>query len=271
MSIEALAVTNILQEVNVVKAMEAAQQLANKVAMESFEPTALSKQDIYEANLFDHHRNTDNYLQEINNKEILKFEQNEAGYELKNKIEENTLSETGIEDSFNKILDTSNPEHSKLLNSELPSNSPIEIYNPRGDNNITVHTDELGRTQIYEVDKIKIADGERDLNQQRLCRTLKDGLETDDAGHLIANEFGGPSEQINYQPMDSVTNRSGEWRNMEKSWKKTLEDGGQITDIRMKIDYDGTCKRPTDFNVSYKENGATLYRFVDNSPLKLKS
>jgi hypothetical protein len=155
---------------------------------------------------------------------------------------------------------------SDLLNGELPPNSTIEINNPEGNNHITITTDENGRIKVFEADHLEFADVERSDYQQSRCGDLKDGLPTDDAGHIQANEFGGPSEQFNYEPMDAQSNRHGEFRNMEKELEQDLKDGKEVTNYRVEIEYDGDSKRPTGFDVSYDVDGKTEYRYIDNTP-----
>ena len=53
---------------------------------------------------------------------------------------------------------------------------------------------------------------------------------------------------------------------MEKDWGHTLDMNGSIENIRIKSLYDGVCKRPTGFDISYTENGEIKYRYVDNTP-----
>lgn len=155
--------------------------------------------------------------------------------------------------------------NANLLNGELPSNSKIIIKNKHGDNTITVHTDNLSRPRLYDVSQVTKTDGTRDIYQQYLCNFQKDGFPTDDAGHILAREFGGPCEQINLMPMDSHTNRYGEWRLMEKDIGRALDHGDAVTDFKTEIVYDGTSKRPLGFEVSYKNNGSTVYEYIDNT------
>lgn len=164
--------------------------------------------------------------------------------------------------SFFKITEGQNTE---ILNASLCENAVFESPTQSG-NTITSWTDELGRIEKMNIDKIECYDGVRDLNQQKKCNELKNGLTSDDAGHLLAREFGGPTEQFNLTPMDSHTNRHGEWRYMEQEWKQAMNDGKSISDINYQIYYDGDSKRPTGFDISYKVDGETEIRYVDNSP-----
>lgn len=164
--------------------------------------------------------------------------------------------------SFYKI---SGGEDTGILNGPLCENAVFESPTQSG-NTITSWTDEFGRIEKMDIDKIECYDGARDLNQQKKCNELKNGLTSDDAGHLLAREFGGPTEQFNLTPMDSYTNRHGEWRYMEQEWKKHINEGKVISDVSYQVYYEGDSRRPTGFDVSYKVDGEIETRYIDNSP-----
>lgn len=166
--------------------------------------------------------------------------------------------------SFFKI---SGGQDTGVLNGPLYENAVFESPTQSG-NIITSWTDEFGRIEKMNIDKIECYDGVRDLNQQKKCNDLKNGLSSDDAGHLLAREFGGPTEQFNLTPMDSYTNRHGEWRYMEQEWKKNMNEGKSISDVNYQVYYEGDSKRPTGFEVSYKVDGEIETRYIDNSPTR---
>jgi hypothetical protein len=150
---------------------------------------------------------------------------------------------------------------SDLLNGDLPKNANIELTS-----DTRIKTDEKGRVAELSSDQLKLVDGVRDMEQQRRCVGLKDGVPTDDAGHLQARGLGGSSEQVNLLPMDSWVNRHGEYRNMERSIEKALQNGATVTDYKVNPQYEGDSKRPVSFEVSYKVDGMDENRFIDNTP-----
>lgn len=158
-------------------------------------------------------------------------------------------------------------QDTNILNGPLYGNAVFESPTQSG-NIITSWTDEIGRIEKMYIDKIECYDGARDLNQQKKCNDLKNGLTSDDAGHLLAREFGGPTEQFNLTPMDSYTNRHGEWRYMEQEWKKSINEGKTVSDVSYTVYYEGDSKRPTGFDVSYKVDGEIETRYIDNSPTR---
>lgn len=166
--------------------------------------------------------------------------------------------------SFYKLTGGADTE---ILNGPLCENAVFESPTQSG-NIITSWTDEFGRIEKMNIDKIECYDGARDLTQQKKCNELKSGLPSDDAGHLLAREFGGPTEQFNLTPMDSYTNRHGEWRYMEQEWKKSINEGKSISDVSYQVYYEGDSKRPTGFDVSYKVDGEVETRYIDNSPTR---
>lgn len=83
-------------------------------------------------------------------------------------------------------------------------------------------TDELGRVNSVSTDLKKLTN-DRNTHQQRKAGAtggIKDGLEDDHGGHLIASMFNDLSEQINYVPMNKKVNGSGgDWYKLEQIWK----------------------------------------------------
>lgn len=155
----------------------------------------------------------------------------------------------------------------ELLNGKLPEKSVLEIDNPVGKNHIQIETNGMGRNIDMKVDRLERIPGElrvRDVDQQRLCRQMKDGKLGDDGGHLLASEFGGPKEQVNLSPMNSYINRHGEWRRMEKFVEKALDGGKLVTDYRVKSAYDGDSLRPEKFTVSMNVDGVPRYFQIKN-------
>ena len=155
----------------------------------------------------------------------------------------------------------------ELLNGKLPEKSRLEIDNPVGRNHIQVETNGLGRNIDMKVDRLERIPSElrvRDLNQQRICRQLKDGKPCDDGGHLVACEFGGLKEQVNLSPMNSYINRHGEWRLMEKYVEKALDAGKAVTEYRVKSSFNGDSLRPGKFTVSMKVDGIPRYFQIKN-------
>jgi hypothetical protein len=70
--------------------------------------------------------------------------------------------------------------------------------------------------------------------------------------------FGNPGEQINLVPMNKGINASGgSWYNMEQGWAARMQNGVNITDVKIDIQY-GTSGRPTRLAVTWKENGVEI-------------
>ncbi len=266
MAIESIAAAAIVKEVALTKAVEAAQQLAQKIGTESIEQARIA-QSMEQMNSTNSFRTGEISSPEIDHRKAFEAKEEEATAELVGKMENPSWSEKQIfPENGDPVYCVEAGKDSCLLNGDLPNNGRIEVKNPIADNTMSVTSDEYGRNKVTEIDTIQKIDGIRDVYQQQRCRQLKDGINSDDAGHLLAREFGGPAEQINLQPMDSYTNRMGEWRNMEKSWGNTLDSGGKITDVKIESYYEDNSKRPTGFDVSYKENNVPTYRYIDNTP-----
>ena len=95
------------------------------------------------------------------------------------------------------------------------------------------------------------------MTQQGLAVSLKDGVGTDDGGHLIANILNGPGEQLNYVAMNLNLNR-GQWKSMEDEWKRLISQTPPITieiDIDIVYPANSNSKRPERFVVNFDYGG----------------
>lgn len=167
-------------------------------------------------------------------------------------------------------------EDSDILNQvPCPPNTQLHIDDKQGENYTIEITDGQGRIVIVERPKLEIVDAsdrQRDPVQTGRTFELKDGRtdsdgdRMDDGGHIVADEFGGASEQTNLVPMDSEVNRHGAWRDMEKQIEGELkkEPPSQVTDFKVNIVYDGESSRPVAFEVSYKVDGEPVQHIIIN-------
>ncbi|WP_259586451.1 DNA/RNA non-specific endonuclease [Shewanella baltica] len=62
-----------------------------------------------------------------------------------------------------------------------------------------------------------------DISKAGKAEGIKDGLDNDEGGHLIASNFDGPGEQINYAAMDGNLNK-GAWKAMENKWAEAIKE-----------------------------------------------
>ncbi|MBO2535686.1 DNA/RNA non-specific endonuclease [Rummeliibacillus suwonensis] len=100
--------------------------------------------------------------------------------------------------------------------------------------------------------KLELGKAERNQYAQRTVGG-EDRLSNDDGGHLIASIFKGSGEIDNLVPMNATLNRK-EYKALETSWKKALEEGKEVT-VRVKPIYEGKSSRPTEFKISYTIDG----------------
>ena len=150
-------------------------------------------------------------------------------------------------------------EWNKQLNEPLEPNS---IYNVDG---YLYETDNLGRVKNVK-GKLKLKDRGRNQYQQAKSVKIKDGVVgEDDGGHLIAQIFNGPGEQINYLPMDRASNQYGEWRQLEREWQEFLEANSRNSvEVNITPIFDADSSRPISFRVNYKLNGRNKFRNISN-------
>ena len=167
-------------------------------------------------------------------------------------------------------------EDSDVLNQvPCPPNVQIRIDDRHGDNYTTVATDDKGRKVDIERPRLEIVDSsDRQRDPVQTGRTFglmdgradSDGERMDDGGHVVADEFGGSSEQTNLLPMDSEVNRHGAWRDMEKQIEAELkkEPPSEVTDYKVHVVYEGESSRPVAFEVSYKVDGEPVQHVIIN-------
>ena len=118
-------------------------------------------------------------------------------------------------------------------------------------------TDDLGRVNKAVMDDLDFASKARNETYQQQTKRVKDGLHNDDGGHIFRNEWGGPSEQINYFSQNAVQNRAGgDWYNMEKQlsdFKKA--NPNKKMKVEMEFYFDGSSKRPVSTRIDVYIDG----------------
>ncbi len=97
-----------------------------------------------------------------------------------------------------------------------------------------------------------------DRDQGRSRRVQRDAgkpdrLPTDQGGHFIAREFGGPKQDFNHFAQDAGFNKS-EYRKLELQWR-SLTEKGQKVKVEIVPRYQGDSKRPSLLDVSYEVGG----------------
>ncbi|MFJ5769803.1 T7SS effector LXG polymorphic toxin [Psychrobacillus sp. NPDC093180] len=123
-------------------------------------------------------------------------------------------------------------------------------------------TDEDGRIAIAEAN-LELGKAKRNPYAQRTVGG-DDRLSNDDGGHLIASIFKGSGEIDNLVPMNATLNRS-EYKTLENTWKKALEEGKEVT-IKIKPIYEAQSARPSEFKINYTIDGKKYSDRLTNYP-----
>ena len=131
-------------------------------------------------------------------------------------------------------------------NQEL--NGPLKAKAKYKVDNYIYETDDLGRVNKVS-GELELKNRGRLKHQQTNSVKWKDGIEGDQGGHLIAQIFNGPGEQINYVPMKGSEVNLGQWRMLENKWQSALREGKRVS-VEINLKY-GTTKRPEKFIVKY--------------------
>ena len=147
------------------------------------------------------------------------------------------------------------------LNGELKPNATYQV------GKYTYKTDELGRV-VTVSGTLDLTKQDRNTYQQtKAGKTagIKDGVEDDEGGHLIASIFNGPGEQINYAAMNGNLNK-GAWKKMESDWAKALRKiPPEAVEVEIVAVYEGNSKRPSSFEVFYTIDGDECFRNFRNN------
>ena len=137
-------------------------------------------------------------------------------------------------------------EHYTKVNGKKALKPNVEYVTEEGYKYVT---DSSGRISNVE-GSLDASKAKRNAYAQRMVGKDNGRLATDDGGHLIASIFKGSGDLDNLVPMDATLNR-GEWKAMEKSWAKALDNGKNV-DVRIEPIYSGISQRPISFEVEYK-------------------
>lgn len=112
-------------------------------------------------------------------------------------------------------------------------------------------TDDMGRITAAYAEDLKL----KPKGQKRGPHNSKTPgkLTGDDAGHLIADMFDGSGKLDNLVSQKRSINQ-GDWRKMEESWAKALEEGSNV-EVLIEVGYKGADARPSHFDVRYVIDG----------------
>ena len=117
-------------------------------------------------------------------------------------------------------------------------------------------TDDLGRVEKAVMEDVDFYKRARKEDYQQQTKFIKDGYPKDAGGHIFRNEWGGPSEQINYFSQNSPSNSFGEWYKMEKAVSNFKKANPNVKiKAEMKFNFDGNSKRPTSVDVKIYKDG----------------
>lgn len=162
--------------------------------------------------------------------------------------------------------------------------APVKVYNFEiqdfhtyyvGKNSVLVHnecykagehdyeytTDENGNIIYVHADELffKVHDGRLNHNKNTPGK-----LVGDDAGHLIADQFGGSPYLNNLVSQNSKLNRGEKgkftYRSMETQWANALNNHKRVTDINIYLTYNNGSSRPSTFRVSYNIGDEHYYQ-----------
>ena len=147
-----------------------------------------------------------------------------------------------------EVNETQERSHREKLADHFESTYSLKPNEKYESNEYRYETDRNGRIKRCE-GTLRLEEGKR-YNNHQVRVGGKDRLETDEGGHLIANEFGGSGRVDNLIPMDKDLNHK-EYRDLERDWEKALERGDEV-EVKITCVYSGDSERPTEIRVRYR-------------------
>ncbi|EDK4069719.1 type IV secretion protein Rhs, partial [Listeria monocytogenes] len=110
-------------------------------------------------------------------------------------------------------------------------------------------TDDLGRLVEMHVDDLKLSNSPRPPHNPNTPGKLPG----DQAGHIIADQFGGSPELDNLVSQLTNVNKS-QYRKLEIEWANALKEGKSVT-VNVKMNYAADGVRPVSFDITYSIDG----------------
>ncbi len=140
---------------------------------------------------------------------------------------------------------------------------PIAVSPTISANGYNFDTDGPGRAgKIYGQIRLDPAQKRSRLLQRDAGKPNREP--SDDGGHYIAREFGGPNIPENHFPQNSTINRS-EYRKLENVWKRAAKNGDKV-DVVIVPKYNGSSRRPDSLEITYTINGRPAFSEISNTP-----
>ena len=188
----------------------------------------------------------------------------DEGFDLDDGFEEDMNDDTESIPEGTEVEDEGmdlNEESEDISEAEMDDNSPKEStddpYNEdgslkpnveytTGEYDYRYETDNQGRITSFQTDDLRLTERENRLPHNSYT---PDKDETDHAGHLIGDRFGGSPELDNLVSQNARLNQ-GDYKAMENEWARALESGSHV-EVAGDVSYDGNSHRPSSFDVFY--------------------
>ncbi len=132
-------------------------------------------------------------------------------------------------------------------------------------NGAQYQTDANGRIEkaIFSLDSTSVGKHLRDQDVQANMHTLKgSNSKLYDAGHIVADRFGGSSNMVNLVPMTRKVNRS-DYKRIENLWAKNIKQGKTVS-AEVIIEYDTSSQIPSRFKVRYSYGNKVMEKIIEN-------
>ncbi|WP_061672670.1 DNA/RNA non-specific endonuclease [Bacillus wiedmannii] len=108
----------------------------------------------------------------------------------------------------------------------------------------------MGRLKEFNADDLKLTERDSRLSHKSNTPGKEPG---DHAGHLAGDRFGGSPDLDNLVSQSSNVNLS-KYKKLENRWAAAIK-GEKKVSVNVKVNYDGSRLRPTNFEIKYVIDG----------------
>lgn len=147
------------------------------------------------------------------------------------------------------------PGKPKLVVPEQPKTRKVKA------NGYHFEVDEQNRT-VRARGELRLEEGQGRNRRRQRDEGKPDRLTSDEGGHFIARQFGGPKEAINLFAQDRNFNRSG-YASLETQWRNSLKSGMKVY-VDIQAYYPEKSNRPDKLEVRYFVDGKEHFNEFPN-------
>ncbi len=127
-----------------------------------------------------------------------------------------------------------------------------------GEHDYYYHTNNRGLIETVYVEELKYKEHDGRLRNKS---NTYGKLESDDAGHLIGDRFGGSRDLDNLVSQAREINRK-KFKEIEDTWAKAIKNGQKVS-VNIDIEYSNDSVRPSAFVINYSIGETKIFKRIE--------